>query len=756
MSSIVDGFNPVKAWEEADEENRLTDKANWVTPTAKQRILIETPSPEARITLGFPTETFGYPGLSMQAKHYFFLDVGGRARLQFGKPVTWVAASQWYQYAGKEIILGGGSNAVFAVRNRFILSAGGGYVANAVADSGEMLPDATWNSTDMNEILDAAHWGVRAYDESSEDVETDHKQRMGYPVPPRPPVPAAATGKLAKVVAFLGGEAPKPTARSAGVVRLLDLKPESSIAALLNVVEKTSRIANAITKRLSDHTTLPFVGPLLEKVEQLKAMNGALRELLTAPQVATAARRLNTWKSGSWDDAMLHWLRLLADLANRVVRLKNAAKDLLTSAAQFFGLSAPSPSVLGLVGRDGISVVTHDDVFAWAPNGFRFVSAPNAEDYPVDPVTRAMRLLLKKEEALANTLKAQGKLGMGLGNFLFGKSAPVKSPNDPSFRVSMQGDVDLRADGDAALTARGPQSRLRAEGSLAAELAATRVVGVTARQGVVEVMGREVRIGVPQKSDAKRAAKEAASPAVAAEEQLVDRLRTSYETRAQAAIEANARKADFKQKRRDAITSVHQLQDDPALMATASELATKFTLELVKAEKEAEAADALADAARDLLGAAEVSLNKAKDRAGAVIGSSRTATMMEWKAQEQAVARAIGVHGRDEVSIYSGKTLSIEAGKSLSLTTEDLTTPTEKATIKVEKEIELQVGTFKVTVSKDKVVVNNGSTDVLVIDASGATMKTAAGAKVMAKDGEVSLDAPSDASIKANGKILLG
>ncbi|GAC1394117.1 MAG: hypothetical protein NVSMB47_02630 [Polyangiales bacterium] len=146
---------------------------------------------------------------------------------------------------------------------------------------------------------------------------------------------------------------------------------------------------------------------------------------------------------------------------------------------------------------------------------------------------------------------------------------------------------------------------------------------------------------------------------------------------------------------------------------------------------------------------------KATKAASASCTKSAIAKALDWKPEEQALTEKLSAIATRDVALYAGKEARIGSGQSIVLETDNLLTM-QKAKITVESEIELTVGLFTITVKKNKILINNGVTDVVTVDAKGAVIDSGNGSSIKVGSGKIDITAATKAQISASGKIVLG
>lgn len=739
--------------------------------TKQQLYRVDVTTPKVVMSLGAPAEDFGYRGYSLLSKEHLFVSVAKNARYQYSGFTTVVGMADWLQYAAKDWRVAS-TNAMIATGSAIVLSAGGGSSGSHDDDSGWDVDPGEFDPTDHNDMLEPVRYGVRGFDTPFDLAKTKFDADLGYTK--RSAALAAeatsAKGLSAKIKALLTGTPPPATTNSRPVDRLWN----DEAGGLVGSLQKASRVMKRLQKWAKNPDSLPIVGHAMDK---LMALHGAYESVKVAIDACVAIGKAaehvpHDWEKqkhildedvgkargdgdGGLEDRIESVQKLVTSDWHRQltvpIRKLNVAILQFTRAAVSFAKdvkslllgSTPKPNI-GLLAKESIALLAHQRLFAFAPDGFHFVSAPT-EDKPQDLSTKLQALADGVEDKLRPTF---------LGKLIASKAE--KAAAIPGFFVSAAGDIRLATNGikgSIALSAIDSEGQIRIDAGKVAALSARTAVGISARQGTAEVLGKNVALGIGDLTTARKAAK---IPIVlAAAKAARDRAKAAYVA---AADQAETLRVKYREAQDELVLAFHE-QDaagfamslDPILAALTTKNAAmrlqKATLQntaLLEALRSAKLArDALlapVRATEDVYAALLVSSGVAID--------SAVATALEWRPETQALTEKIVAGAMNDVEVFGGDNVKIESTKSIQLKTDGLVPP--PASIDITTKVEIAVGPFKITVTSTKVTVNNGVADVLAIDSAGAVLTagpgmatvTAQGAKLELKAPVVAIDAP--------------
>jgi hypothetical protein len=631
---------------------------------------------------------------------------------------------EWMQSSGGDMTIMSGAHQMLGTKLQLILAAGAGYAPDLQLENGLDVPKSQFNPYDYKEILEPCCNGVREFDVDLEGAFNDFLERSGVTLPA-----GAATGPLAALAAaaekkawllkLLMGIPADPTENSDSIEQFA-----RKHGGLLGEIARVRAVADRLERWTSRPETLPVAGPTIEKA---KAIQPAIQGV-TAAVAALSVSDPHAERAGIAADYGREWgevvgkgklivkgegarssadrgtaaaefvgtgfQHLLRPLANRVRALTYVLNDVTTAVegiARLFGAPPPRSS-LALVGKDGVSLISPKRVFGYAADGFHFVTSK-----PVKSVPTGLEALLDKVQDLGATLRA-----------------PAADPV-PGFHVRSQGNVDFRSQGDINLWAVGPQSRARVTSAFAAELSAMRAVGISARMGTAEVLGKSVVIG----STAGRMKATAAVVMAGAASEAAD-----------AAADTCVNRINKNEKELSETVEKHR-----RLLLNEDDLTLRFTnpAKFAKAKALDAAGDALfvtvqADrAALKGLQAAQTVAYKAYQAAlDAAPLKSPLATAMDWDGKQvQAIAEKIEMASAETVDVFS-KDVSVGSTGTIKLQSEPpLPGLPGKGTVTVtSNQVEINVGDkFKVVVSESSVSIQAMGQTVLKTDGVTATLE---------------------------------
>jgi hypothetical protein len=740
-----------------------------------QRLLIQTKKPKTILLLGKPADKgeFGYPGISLRADNSWFLSVGGTCRWENGADGELVAGAKWTQYHEDQYIVSVAARAVFGTFGRFVAAAGAGYSAEPCAPTGKSLPLDPYNYTAYNDLFFPIRQGVRDFDAVFEKDNAATRTKLGYTVPARPAAPGAGLLRAA-----LQGTA-KPSTHSDAVEKFLDGYP----GGLLGALKKTQGELSRIKSWLEDRGSLPFVGPLFDKVDYAqKALNKvqAIQKKATgipdhAKAVPDKAREaIENLKSnagdvtegsaleqakkalGLVDDAAAIAKDSIGPLLDDVTGIIASVADLNNALQRAFGLMPPEASAVGLVAADGISLLSQETVFGYAANGFHFVSAPLGEVSPswYQPAT----LLQQQSEKLKD--KAQKS---AVGRLFMGKVREAKGL--PGFFVRVEDNVEMISqEGSVTLLAASVGATASLEASGAAQVSALDHVGLSARRGHVEILGKTVSLGFPDAEQARKgfqAQKDLADPRKKCDELTVKCNQAQQERR----VAENARIKAYEDYQAVLRGGKAPANISPAALLSGAQGPRKAWLD--KHEEAIAKRKALLDAEKNLENACKDYLAKQKQK---VPLKSPLAEALGWKSEQQFGAQSLVAAVAGPLTLYGGESLSLLSGtkielgleakdgapdKTAKLTLErgDESNPVTKLT--VGKKLLVQVGKFTLTLDEAECTVAQDGKVLLKLDENGPTLLDKQGSKIEVSGGKITMSAGQEVNVMG-AQIKLG
>ena len=524
------------------------------------------------------------------------------------------------------------------------------------------------------------------------------------------------------------------------------------------------RVTDTVERWTSRPDTLPLVGPVIGKLNAVKkAVNGltstytqalALLPTVGGPDLLHRTRGKgglpNDYKqeldesgnvvsdaSGTFDGSSAFdrdWSRkanqavsvialpqhLLRPLANRARAVSNALQSLrgaMDSLAELLRVKRKN-SALALVGKDGVSIVSPRRVFAYAADGFHFVSAN------VGPPSGG---LLDRAAAAVTAL-----------NDWVGQVVPLP-PAVPGFTVRSAGPIDMSSEGCVSTSALGPDALMQMMSQGVAEFGAVDSAALTARRGTAEVLGKKVVLG----STAKRAKAMAIKAATVA--MATAAMQTA--STAMASLRKQYRELFLERTRNQ--TNLKELTDkvltDPVKYSW--ELATQIGALSAKVR----AAEAPLRALMTGLQAADNTLQEAADlrsrTEGATEAGARSVVAEElgWTASSQSLADSVEIGAAASVEVYSADKVTIEAAGKIELVSESAP-PVPAQTMKITMGTEIEIaggaaGLVHIKVTGTGVTIKTPGTE---IKCGGSSLELTAGLSkiTVAADGII-IDGPA-------------
>jgi hypothetical protein len=734
-----------------------------MSESAGQLYRVDVTSPAVTFSLGAPREDFGFAGISMKTAAGYFLGVTGNTRYQYSAAVTTIGMMEWLQYSKRDWIVSTADQAIVASASRLLLSAGGGHYETPDPDFGWTVPTGEFNTTDHNDIIDPVRYGVRAFDKAFKPVRTTFDADLGYGS--RSEAVAAQVAQVAgiadKIKALLSGTPPDPTENCLPADMLNPDEP----GGLIGTLQKADRVMMRMKKWLARPETAPLIGQAMEKIQ---AINTAYKSVLAARDSALAMvpaaqsikprwnqkrgimkKHAEQVKSGGFGDKVEGVMELVATdwhhQINIPIRRLIVEIDQFSRACVSFLLAVkklvlgPTPvPVVGVLGKRGISMLTHERFFAFAPDGFHFISGPT----DVTPKDWATKL-----QAMANAVDdaARGLLGDKVI-----RPKAVKAAANPGFFVSVDSDVRLAGKRSVRFSAIAPDGVAHVEAGRAAELTARDAVGISARKGTAEVLGKTVALGIPIAIakraalmpgvlDAASAAQKAAKDAYDAAAAAVDKLRKQLDK-----AQKDLQELNDEIERHDPWSDFNPLR---AALGGMSRGARETKLvEVLGLEEALEAAEKPIEGLNKQRQIAEDSYAALVANSGVAL-ESKLAKAAGWDPGKQMLTESIEAAATEEVAVFAGKKVKLESLGEVSLKTQPLGPP---ASVEVNTKVEIAVGPFKVTVTATKVTINNGAVDVLAIDPTGAVI-TSGPTSVKFTPAAVQVDSPT---VQVNGKLV--
>jgi flagellar motility protein MotE (MotC chaperone) len=726
-----------------------------MSESAGQLYRVDVTSPAVTFSLGAPLDDFGYAGVSLKTAGGYFVSINGNTRYQHNGAITTVGNQEWLQYQKRDWQVSTAETALVASGSRLMLSAGAGHYGSNDLEGGWTVAAGKFNTSDHNDIIDPVRYGVRAFDTAFTPARAAFEADLGYG--PRSAAVAAQVAAVAgfadKLKAILTGTPPDPTENSPPA----DILSPDEPGGLIGTLQKADRVLGRLKKWISRPETAPLVGQVMEKVQ---AINVAYKSVLAARDAAlamvpAAKSAKPTWKKrrekmlkdadGGVEGAMnlvtTDWHQQISVPIRRLIteidQFSRACISFLVAVKKLILGPSPRP-VLGLIGKTGISMVTHQRFFGFAPDGFHFVSAPT-DDAPRDWAS--------KLQAMANALDDGAR--RLLGDKIIRPKA-VKAAANPGFFVSVESDIRLASKRNVALSAIAPDGVAHVEAGRAAELTARDAVGISARKGAAEVLGKTVALGIPV-DIAKRAALlpgvlDAAAAAQKAAKEAYDAATTALEK--------------LRKKHEDAQKELHEINDeidrhDPwsdwspirAALGGMSRGARDTKLgEIIALEESIEVAEKPIEGLNKQRQVTEDSYAALVANSGVAL-ESKLAKAAGWKPDAQMLTESIEAAAVEKIEVFAGKKVRLESLGEVSLKTQP---PGPPASVEVNTKVELAVGLFKVTVTATKVTINNGAADVLTIDATGAVI-TSGPTSAKLTPAALQVDAPL---VEIAGKIV--
>lgn len=492
----------------------LDQDAEEVTSKAT-RYRVDVPSPAVVLSLGEPATDFGYKGVSMNMDDGFFMNIGRTLEVQSSQAMTWITSAEWQQYVARDLALSTGANGTLASKRLLILSAGAGYGENPQPLTGEWPRLVQWNGSDLASILEPISGaegvekkGVRGVEKFIKEERQKLLANLGYEDVPKPPPPPLPESRFLTLIKLLKGDLGEPEGCSEWVDCFL---PGGNEGGLLGVLGKASRAMDKADKFMARPETLPVFGPLFNKGKQLKntlwevneAYEQITSQVYSGYSGSSFGKDLGTAKSGDekWNERMMAVANLSGpDLAKSITPARNvvrslrdathATQEFVENFGQLLGLLPPPPSAAGIIAKDGISLLTQNRLVAFAPDGVHMISGAKADPTGLD-------LFIQNSEQ-----KLRNKLGFGwLSSCLLGFKPPPEPP-EPGFWFSTTG--EFRAMASEGVYLESPERAvMRAE---TVEVLGNEAAGLFSRTEQVELVGKEVSIGMPISKKLKEAA----------------------------------------------------------------------------------------------------------------------------------------------------------------------------------------------------------------------------------------------------------
>jgi predicted nucleic acid-binding Zn-ribbon protein len=222
----------------------------------KSRFYIKVPKPNVQFSLGKPDGKFGYLGASLKADDHLYWSIGKDALLENKGSVAGVTGGFWSLFAKKELTVSGGANANFVSKRLCVISAGAGYAEDFQLGFGDDPPIATFNPSDLDDILEPSELGVTRFDDDFAPRVAEMDAALGYSSPSLvSSIQAkAASSKLAKAQSLLFG-APADAAKNAFYIAQF-----RDAGGLLGLLQEAAGALSRIDRALHRPESIPLVG----------------------------------------------------------------------------------------------------------------------------------------------------------------------------------------------------------------------------------------------------------------------------------------------------------------------------------------------------------------------------------------------------------------------------------------------------------------------------------------------------------------
>jgi hypothetical protein len=677
------------------------------TTDTRQRFYVKVPNPKAWFVLGQPDDV-GYRGVSMGADDNLFVSVKGQAFHQATSSVQHVTLKYWYQGSYKDTVVNSGANAIVVGKKQVVVFAGAGYAPDIQLELGDSPPTGYFNTLDYHETLDPCRDGVRAYDGTFSSHHDDFRSALGYKVT-KVPVPPL-TGAKAAILAKLFGAHLPPTENSESIEQFA-----RKHSGLYGKIMQLKKLTDHLERWTSRPDTLPLVGPVIEAGKSLQQSIQGLTSAYTQSaslvqsflpggggsgskggflsdykqevgleqSQAAAARGGGDWTSSANAVAALsgqglqHMLRPLANRIRSASNVLQSVRSSLDSMGDLLGIKKTAS--LALVGKDGVSIVSPKKVFAYAADGFHFVSAPQGAP-ELDFLDKLQMLGDAAKDAVANAVK--GLLGL--------KPTPKLDPV-PGFTVRSSGDIVMTSEGRVYAAALGPQGRMQMMSQGVSEFGAVDSAALTARNGTAEVLGKNVVVGsTPKRVKAMAMTATLVAPATAAMDAAEEALQAARKTYLDL-VDQRTKLEDEEQLLIDQISAAQRDFDIPKVAQLTTEAIAKVTARIAL-KAPILAADALIRTANATFLTTCSARQDAEGTSDAVAGSA-VAKGMGWIPTEQALADKVEVAAATSIGAYSAGAVKVEAAKKIDLVCESAPpVPMTTTTISMSDKIEISVG----------------------------------------------------------------
>jgi hypothetical protein len=247
----------------------------------KSRFYIKVPNPGVQFSLGKPDGKFGYLGASLKADDHLYWSIGKDVLLENKGSFAGVTGAFWSVFAKKELTVSGGAQANFVSKRLCVISAGAGYSEDFQLGHGDDPPIATFNNSDLEDILEPCELGVTKFDDDFAPKVGELDKALGYKTPSlATTIKAKAAGsKLAKAQALLFG-APADAAKNSFYIA--EFRNDGG---LLGMLQEATNALSRIDRALQRPESIPLVGEA--SLGLIKRARDAVSTTMNAAQAIT-------------------------------------------------------------------------------------------------------------------------------------------------------------------------------------------------------------------------------------------------------------------------------------------------------------------------------------------------------------------------------------------------------------------------------------------------------------------------------------
>jgi hypothetical protein len=243
---------------------------------AASRFVLSVPTTDAKLSMGKPSPAFGYPGISLSTQKCWFLDITDSSVFQHGGKVTHLGSSFYTFFVKKDLVMSAAGGATVASKRVLMLAAGPGYMEDAAQSVGNALHAPTYNLDDLDDLIEPALNGVKAFDDASRAADVSFDAAMGA-VPQAAVVQAQqehARSVAARAVSAIAGIVSK------GLVGGHPHHTKNSLyisefmyrgGGLLGLLSAAVRKLDQLDKWLSRPQAIPIVGDVLALQGKVKS-----------------------------------------------------------------------------------------------------------------------------------------------------------------------------------------------------------------------------------------------------------------------------------------------------------------------------------------------------------------------------------------------------------------------------------------------------------------------------------------------------